>query len=61
MRLSFKSSKKSSILNLLNFNEFTYDNDVLSYDDEYFEEYDYYINSIPNTDYEFEKDDILYY
>lgn len=61
MRLSFKSSKKSSILNLLNFNEFTYDNDILSYDDEYFEEYDYYTNSIHDTDYGFEKDDILYY
>lgn len=61
MRLSFKSSKKSSVLNLLNFNEFTYDNDVLLYDDEYFEEYDYYTNSIPNTNYGFEKDDILYY
>lgn len=62
MKLSFKSFNKNKILNLINFNELPYNNDVLIYDaDEYLEDYDYYIDSSSYSDFQSFKDDTIYY
>lgn len=65
MNMYFKSSKKgkkNTILDLLNFSDLFFDSDILSYDNDNFDEdYDYVIMDDNQLDDGFYKNDTIYY